>query len=88
MISCGPNNQDISSEAYQIRTFNESDIPEPILLKGMKYDFEELLNPRHIFWEGCFLIVAERGNDTLLHVIDVKDNKHIKRIGVNGLGPG
>lgn len=88
MISCGPNNQDISSESYQIKTFNESDIPEPILLNGMKCDFEELLNPRHIFWEGDFLIVAERGNDTLLHVIDIKSNKHIKRIGVNGLGPG
>ncbi|MBW3466968.1 BF3164 family lipoprotein [Arthrospiribacter ruber] len=77
----------VNSDDFII-TFNEEDIPEPIKLKGTKYKYEQLLNPRHIFFEGEFLIVGEKGNDTLLHAIKSSSNKYYKRIGVNGVGPG
>ncbi|GHB52359.1 BF3164 family lipoprotein [Mongoliitalea lutea] len=86
--SCSTKVETIQSDYYEIKTFTENDIPEAISLKGKKFDFPQLINPRHIFWEGDYLIVAERGNDTLMHVIDIKENKYIKRIGQNGLGPG
>lgn len=86
--SCSTKVETIQSDYYEIKTFTENDIPETISLTGKKLDFPQLINPRHIFWEGDYLIVAERGNDTLMHVIDIKENKYIKRIGQNGLGPG
>jgi hypothetical protein len=88
IYACSSKIDQTHSEDYVIKTFTEKDIPETISLKGKKFDFPQLINPRHILWEGEYLIVAERGKDTLKHVIDIKANKYIKRIGQNGLGPG
>ena len=94
LASCN-SNWEKSTEDYTIKTFTFEDIPETVKLKGKKYGFPELLNPRYILWEGDYLVVAEKASSTmlhpidrLLHIIDIDHEKHIRAIGKNGMGPG
>jgi hypothetical protein len=70
--------------------FTEDDLPAPIFLKGKKYNFEEIINPRYIFLKEGHLIVTERKNeyDNKIHIIDIANETYKSSKGIHGLGPG
>lgn len=69
--------------------FFEEDLPEKIALKGVKFSFEGILNPKGILLKDGYLIVSERKNilDEKLHVIDMENEKYLYPKGKDGIGP-
>ena len=76
------------NEIEEIVVFDEKDLPDPIALVGKKYNFPNITNPRNILCLGDYLVVSERSNRDLLHILDIKSEKYIRSTGKNGLGPG
>ncbi|WP_339904372.1 BF3164 family lipoprotein [uncultured Cyclobacterium sp.] len=85
-ISCSPSIEENKNEKIVI--FDEKDLPPAIALKGKKYNFTEFLDPKRILCVGDFLVVSEKSNGDLLHILDMKSEKHIRSTGKNGFGPG
>ncbi|MBS4072429.1 MAG: hypothetical protein KGZ90_13925 [Algoriphagus sp.] len=70
--------------------FTEKDIPPASMLKGHKFNFPEVLNPRGISIVGNKAIVFERKNtsDSKFHIIDLQEDTYLISKGVDGMGPG
>lgn len=85
-ISCSPSIEENKNEKIVI--FDEKDLPPAIALKGKKYNFTEFLDPKRILCVGDFLVVSEKSNGDLLHILDIKSEKYIRSTGKNGFGPG
>lgn len=85
-ISCSPSS--VENENEEIVIFDEKDIPPSIALKGKKYNFTEFLEPKKIVCVGDYLVVSERTNGDLLHILNMKSGKYLRSTGKNGLGPG
>lgn len=85
-FGCSPSTEEKGKEAIVI--FDEKDLPPAIALKGKKYNFTEFLDPKRILCVGDFLVVSEKTNGDLLHILDMKSEKYIRSTGKNGLGPG
>lgn len=85
-FACSPTPDE--NEIEEIVVFDEKDLPDPIALVGKKYNFPNITNPRNILCLGDYLVVSERSNRDLLHILDIKSEKYIRSTGKNGLGPG
>lgn len=69
--------------------FTEEDLPPQKVLKGFKYNFEKILNPRGIFMKDNFALVWEsKYAKNKFHVIDMKSESYIQSKGIDGIGPG
>lgn len=70
--------------------FQESDLPDPILLTGEKYDFKEIINPYGVFLKNGLAIVFELKNvdDNKFHIIDLVNKRYVGSKGIDGMGPG
>jgi hypothetical protein len=79
-----------SKENPNVIFFSETDLPDAITLKGIKYDFSQLINPRTILFKEGYLIVGESKTvtDNKIHIIDIEEKKYIFNKGKDGLGPG
>jgi len=86
-IACSPRHTSDEIEKEEIVIFNEKDLPNPIVLIGRKYNFPAIINPRYILCLGDYLVVSEKSNDNLLHILDIKSEKYIRSTGKNGFGP-
>ena len=84
-LGCSPSAEEKGKEAIVI--FDEKDLPDPIALRGKKYNFPNIINPRYILCLGDYLVVSEKTKDNLLHILDIKSEKYIRSTGKNGLGP-
>lgn len=82
----GCNSNEIESDTI----LYEKDFPKAIELKGSKYDFEQILNPRGLILKDQYAIVYELKNtsDQKFHVIDLESEKFLHSKGKDGLGPG
>lgn len=76
------------NEKKEIVVFDEEDLPAPIALKGKKYNFPKIVDPRRILCVGDYLIVSEKTNGDLLHILDIESEKYVRSTGKNGFGPG
>jgi hypothetical protein len=85
-LACSPPPEENGKE--RIVVFDEEDLPPPKGLKGIKYNFPFLLDPRRILCVGDYLVVSEKSNGDLLHILDIKSEKYIRNTGKNGFGPG
>ena len=85
-LGCSPSAEEKGKEAIVV--FDEEDLPDPIALRGKKYNFTEFLDPRRILCVGDFLVVSEKTNGDLLHILDIKSGKYFRSTGKNGFGPG
>lgn len=70
--------------------FSNNDLPDPIELKGHKYNFPQIINPRGILVTSSKAIVFERKNvdNNKFHIIDLKTESYVQSKGIDGLGPG
>jgi len=84
-LACSPTPEENGKEA--ILVFDEEDLPSPIALRGKKYNFTQFLALRRILCIGDYLVVSEKTNGDLLHILDMKPEKYVRSIGENGLGP-
>lgn len=85
-FACSPPLEE--NEKEEIVVFDEEDLPAPIALKGKKYNFPNIVDPRRILCVGDYLVVSEKTNEDLLHILEMKSGKYIRSTGKNGLGPG
>ena len=71
-------------------SFTEEDLPDVITLKGYKYAFPQLLNPKGILVSDGKAIIFERKNvhDDKLHIIDLATMTYLQTKGKDGMGPG
>lgn len=71
-------------------TFSEKDLPGAINLRGKKYSFEEITNPRGVVLKDNLALIIELKNndDKKFHIIDLDSEKHLRTKGKDGLGPG
>ncbi len=87
-ISCNkPNGQEkIQNEIF----FTENDLPKAKILKGEKYNFIQIVNPRGIFLLEDLAVIYERKNtsDDKFHIIDLESQQFLYSKGIDGLGPG
>ncbi|WP_181452600.1 BF3164 family lipoprotein [Algoriphagus aquaeductus] len=59
-------------------------------MKGHKYSFPKILNPRGITIIGSKAVVFERKNtsDDKFHIIDLQEEAYLRSKGIDGMGPG
>src|SRR5690554_5967654 len=86
LYGCGKDKNQL--ENYQIKTFSHEEIPEPILLRGVKHEFSELLFPRHILFVDGYIVISETRSDKMIHIINAKNREYVNSLGKNGMGPG
>ncbi len=70
--------------------FDEDDLPEVISLKGRKYEFTEILNPKGIHLQDGIVVIFEvkHVGDDKFHIIDLANEEYLQTKGIDGLGPG
>ncbi|MDN3688064.1 hypothetical protein [Cyclobacterium jeungdonense] len=78
-FACSPASDE--NEIEEIVVFDEKDLPDPIALVGKKYNFPNITNPRNILCLGDYLVVSERSNGDLLHILDIQSEKYIRSTG-------
>ncbi len=88
LTACNPEASEESSN--NTIYFTEKDLPEPINLKGEKYNIPEIINPRGIFLKDGLAVVFERKNvnNEKFHVIDLVSGRYLHSKGIDGMGPG
>ncbi len=84
LLSCANKHPD----HYTIKKFHQEDVPFSKALKGYKMNVGGLVFPRRLLNLKKYLIVSENKADTLIHIIDKKNGKIKRSIGIHGVGPG
>jgi len=87
LIQLGCSTPNLQSDSIR---FTEKDLPAPVLLKGHKFDFPQIINPRGILVTDSKAIVFERKNvqNDKFHIIDLVSESYVQSKGIDGLGPG
>ena len=83
LIACSKKNDDSNTIKLKFADFEQS-----TELKGRKYTFDSILNPRKILLKRDYLIVSTDGSEKLLHIIDLKNLNYLYSMGSKGQGPG
>lgn len=91
--ACNPSKEkkDRGSESginYRVVTFSDEDVPVRIPLVGRKYAFEEIFVPESILLVNGMLVIGDRYDKSMIHLIDVANNRYIRKYGKSGEGPG
>lgn len=93
--ACKPSNEnaytsnaDTNSDNYHVVTFSDQDVPVRIPLTGRKYSFEEIYQPESILSVNGFLVVGDRYQKSMIHLIDINNKRYIRKYGRFGEGPG
>lgn len=85
--SCGGRIEKFS-DGYEIRYFNKDDFEIMGDLKGEKQSGLSLWFPKRLLLLDDYLIVSEKGTDTLIHILHRADLSEVGKVGIDGLGPG
>jgi hypothetical protein len=84
-MSCGNEESDFNSN-HTIKSFSLKNV-EIQELKGSKIFYPNILTPKRIIALDNSIIIAEKGTDTLLHLINKQTLDYSYSFGKNGLGP-
>jgi hypothetical protein len=76
------------TENYHVITFSDKDVPIRIPLIGHKYAFKEITMPTRILLVNGLAVVGDRNERSLIHLIDITNNRYIREYGKFGEGPG
>jgi hypothetical protein len=82
------NRADANTGSYHIITFSDEEVPIRIPLTGHKYAFEEIFQPESILSVDGLLVVGDRYQKSMIHLIDINNNRYIRKYGQFGEGPG
>lgn len=87
IVGCNTKEKIIPYKTGVIKLLYEEDIPPPKMLLGKKLELPVLL-PNLVLALQDYLVVSERGGDTILHVFDKRDYTYLHSVGIDGFGPG
>lgn len=73
---------------YRVVTFSDEDVPVRIPLVGRKYSFKEIFVPESILLVDGMLVIGDRYDKSMIHLIDVANNRYVRKYGKLGEGPG
>lgn len=76
------------NENYKIMKFSTEDVAKSTFLPGRKFNYNKLLSPRRLMVLGDRLVVTDRNQNALIHILDPANNQHLRILGKAGEGPG
>ncbi|MGJ3233720.1 BF3164 family lipoprotein [Marivirga sp.] len=75
------------SELYTIKKFGIDDFQNEKTLSGKKLNIPQLLYPDLVLALEDYLVISETEDDTLFHIINKSNYKHIRKTGKSGIAP-